>query len=164
MATIPAEGSNWCVECVACCERPVDSVFYSCGHMTFCKSSLPSIYFQLFLLKQSLDLSEVYNSLLYIISFPGFQCAMEYWKMKETSYCPICRAIITDVIRTYKSWWRLLPWTCPETLESFITLVLIGCVVQLLYIPIRIILSCIYTYTQCTTLKYFPLFYAFDFY
>jgi len=62
------EQSNWSVECVACCERPVDSVFYSCGHMCMC-----------------------------------YNCAVEYWKSKEKGCCPICRANISDVIRTYKS-------------------------------------------------------------
>ncbi|CAL8078338.1 unnamed protein product [Orchesella dallaii] len=62
------DAPNWSVECVACCERPVDSVFYSCGHMCMC-----------------------------------YQCAVEYWKTKEKGCCPICRATISDVIRTYKS-------------------------------------------------------------
>ncbi|XP_021961223.1 protein neuralized isoform X2 [Folsomia candida] len=62
------EMSNYSVECVACCERPVDSVFYSCGHMCMC-----------------------------------YNCAVEYWKSKEKGCCPICRATISDVIRTYKS-------------------------------------------------------------
>ncbi|CAG7733667.1 unnamed protein product [Allacma fusca] len=60
--------NNWSVECVICCERPVDSVFYSCGHMCMC-----------------------------------YQCATDYWKTKDKGWCPICRATITDVIRTYKS-------------------------------------------------------------
>ncbi|CAG7830346.1 unnamed protein product, partial [Allacma fusca] len=62
----PKESPAISLECLACCERPVDSVFYSCGHMCMC-----------------------------------FQCANAYLETKEKGHCPICRAVISDVIRTY---------------------------------------------------------------
>ncbi|CAG0920461.1 unnamed protein product [Notodromas monacha] len=54
-------------ECTICCEKPVDSVLYTCGHMCLC-----------------------------------YDCAMRQWRGYNGGQCPICRAIIRDVIRTYR--------------------------------------------------------------
>ena len=53
-------------ECVICCDKDVDSVLYSCGHMCMC-----------------------------------FQCAVQQWA--AAGECPLCRATIRDVIRTYRA-------------------------------------------------------------
>ncbi|GAB6023292.1 hypothetical protein CHUAL_008101 [Chamberlinius hualienensis] len=55
-------------DCMICCERPVNSVLYSCGHMCMC-----------------------------------YDCAVQHLKKPGGNYCPICRAKVQDVIRTYRS-------------------------------------------------------------
>lgn len=32
-----------------------------------------------------------------------YECAIQQWRGKGGGHCPLCRAIIRDVIRTYKS-------------------------------------------------------------
>lgn len=32
-----------------------------------------------------------------------YECALQQWRGKGGGHCPLCRAIIKDVIRTYKS-------------------------------------------------------------
>lgn len=32
-----------------------------------------------------------------------YECALQQWRGKGGGHCPLCRAIIRDVIRTYKS-------------------------------------------------------------
>lgn len=32
-----------------------------------------------------------------------FECAVQQWRGKGGGHCPMCRAVIRDVIRTYKS-------------------------------------------------------------
>lgn len=53
-------------ECVVCYEEPINSVFYTCGHVCMC-----------------------------------FKCSIKQWQ--TSGHCPICRARIVDVIRTYRS-------------------------------------------------------------
>ena len=53
-------------ECVVCYEEPINSVFYTCGHVCMC-----------------------------------FKCSVKQWQ--TSGHCPICRAKIVDVIRTYWS-------------------------------------------------------------
>lgn len=65
-ATAATGGSG--TECTICCERPIDSVLYMCGHMCMC-----------------------------------YDCAVQQWRGKGGGHCPLCRAVIRDVIRTYKS-------------------------------------------------------------
>lgn len=55
-------------ECAICCENPIDSALYSCGHMCMC-----------------------------------YECAQEQWHGAGDGQCPLCRAVIRDVIRIYKS-------------------------------------------------------------
>ncbi|GAB6023760.1 E3 ubiquitin-protein ligase neurl1b [Chamberlinius hualienensis] len=55
-------------ECMICCERPINSVLYSCGHMCMC-----------------------------------YECAEAHLKKPGGNWCPICRAKVHDVIRTYRS-------------------------------------------------------------
>lgn len=33
-----------------------------------------------------------------------YECALQQWRGKGGGQCPLCRAVIRDVIRTYKSW------------------------------------------------------------
>jgi protein neuralized len=33
-----------------------------------------------------------------------YECAVQQWRGKGGGHCPLCRAVIRDVIRTYKSW------------------------------------------------------------
>lgn len=33
-----------------------------------------------------------------------YECALQQWRGKGGGHCPLCRAVIKDVIRTYKSW------------------------------------------------------------
>uniref|UniRef100_A0A336MUA6 CSON006796 protein n=1 Tax=Culicoides sonorensis TaxID=179676 RepID=A0A336MUA6_CULSO len=54
-------------ECIICYTKKIDSVLYSCGHMSMC-----------------------------------YECAIKQWRM-GTGHCPLCRAVIKDVIRTYKT-------------------------------------------------------------
>nr|XP_027203468.1 protein neuralized-like [Dermatophagoides pteronyssinus] len=53
-------------ECVVCYEEPINSVFYTCGHVCMC-----------------------------------YKCSVKQWQ--TSGHCPICRAKIVDVIRTYWS-------------------------------------------------------------
>ncbi|UXI20651.1 Serine/threonine-protein kinase mig-15 [Sarcoptes scabiei] len=53
-------------ECVVCYDEPINSVFYTCGHVCMC-----------------------------------FKCSVKQWQ--TSGHCPICRARIVDVIRTYWS-------------------------------------------------------------
>ena len=32
-----------------------------------------------------------------------YECALQQWRGKGGGHCPLCRAVIKDVIRTYKS-------------------------------------------------------------
>ncbi|KAJ8943711.1 hypothetical protein NQ314_009684 [Rhamnusium bicolor] len=32
-----------------------------------------------------------------------YECALQQWRGKGGGHCPLCRAVIRDVIRTYKS-------------------------------------------------------------
>lgn len=43
-----------------------------------------------------------------------YECAIQQWRGIGGGHCPLCRAVIRDVIRTYKSWFWSTTSTTPR--------------------------------------------------